>query len=51
MGIEAEMDRLRQLLLALVGREEVGCAGGLGGRTVDDKLGRGEERDARERGG
>ena len=41
------MERLRQLVVALVGREEVGCASGSGGGTVDDKVGVGDERDAR----
>ena len=34
--------------MALVGREEVGCTSGSGGGTVDDKVGEGEENDARE---
>ena len=38
-GLEMEVDRLRQLVLALVGREEVGCASDSDGGTVDDKVG------------
>ena len=35
--------------MALVGREEVGCASGSGGGgTADDKVGEGDERYARE---
>ena len=30
-GLEVEMERLRQFVVALVGREEVGCASGSGG--------------------
>ena len=33
-----EIERLRQLVVALVGREEVGYASGSGGGTVDDKV-------------
>ena len=40
-GLEVELGRLRQLVLALVGREEVGCASGSGGGgAMDDKVGR-----------
>ena len=31
MGLEVEVERLRQLVVALVGREEEGCASGSGG--------------------
>ena len=34
--------------MAMVGREQVGCASGSGGGTVDDKVGEDDERDARE---
>ena len=34
--------------MAVVGREQVGCASGSGGETVDDKVGEDDERDARE---
>ena len=37
-GLEVEMIRLRQLVLALVGREEVGCGRCSGGMRVDDKV-------------
>ena len=46
--LEVEMERLRQLVVALVGREEVGSANGSGVGTVDDKVGNGDERDVRE---
>ena len=45
--LEVEMEQLRQLVVAMVGKEEVGCASGSGGETVDDKVGK-DERDARE---
>ena len=34
--------------MAVVGSEQVGCASGSGGGTVDDKVGEDDERDARE---
>ena len=34
--------------MAVVGREQVGCASGSGGGTVDDIMGEDNERDARE---
>ena len=43
-----ELEQLRLLVVAVVGREQVGCASGSGGGTVDDKLGEDDERDARE---
>ena len=46
--LDMEMNRLRQLVLALMGREEVDCACGPVGGTVGEKVGRGNERDARE---
>ena len=42
------MEQLRQLVVALVGREEVGCASGSGVGTVDDEVREGNEKDARE---
>ena len=36
------------IFLALVGREEVGCASGSSGGTVVDKVGESDDRDARE---
>ena len=33
-----ELEQLRQLVVAMVGREEVFCASGSGGGTVGDKL-------------
>ena len=47
-ALEVEMKQLRQLIVALVGREVVGCASGSGGGTVDDKIAAGDEKDARE---
>ena len=47
-GPEVEMGQLKQLIVALVGREEVGCASGSGRGRVDDKVREGNERDARE---
>ena len=47
-GQEVEMEQLSQLILVLVGREEVGCASGSSEGTVDDKVWGGDERDARE---
>ena len=41
-GVEVEMERLKQFVLAMVGtlaREEVGCASGSSGGTVDNKEG------------
>ena len=46
--LEVELEQLRLLVVAVVGREQVGCASGSGGGTVDDKVGEGDERDARE---
>ena len=34
--------------MEVVGREQVGCASGSGGGTLDDKVGEDDERDARE---
>ena len=48
-GQEEEMDQLRQLVVALVAREGEGCASGSGEEIVD-KVGGGDERDAREEG-
>ena len=38
-GQEVEMDRLRQRVLALVGREKIACASGSSGGSLDDKVG------------
>ena len=46
--LEVEVEQLRLLAVAVVGREPVGCASGSGGGTVDDKVGEDDERDARE---
>ena len=40
--------QLRLLVEAVVGREQMGCASGSGGGTVDDKVGGDDEGDARE---
>ena len=45
---EVELEQLKLLVVAMVGREQVGCASGSGGGTVDDKVGEDDERDARE---
>ena len=46
--LEVELEQLRLLVVAMVGREQVGCARGSGGGgTVDDKVGEDVERDAR----
>ena len=34
-----ELEQLRLLIVAVVGREQVVCASGSGGGTVDDKVG------------
>ena len=46
--LEVELEQLRQLDVAVVGREQVGYASGSSGGTVDDKVGEDNERDARE---
>ena len=33
-GLEMEMEQLRQLIVALVGREEEDCASGSSGRNI-----------------
>ena len=45
---KVELEQLRMLVVAVVGRERVGCARGSGGGKVDDKLGVDDERDAME---
>ena len=47
--LEVELEQLRLRVVAVVGREQVGCASGSGGGKVDDKVGGDDERDARER--
>ena len=50
-GLAVEIERLRQLVLALVEREQVKCANGsfpVGGGAEDDKVWGGDKRDARE---
>ena len=37
--LEVELEQLRLLVVAVVGREQVGYANGSGGGTVDDKVG------------
>ena len=46
--LEVELEQLRLLVVAVVGREQVGCSSGSGGGTVDDKVEEDDERDARE---
>ena len=45
--LEVELDELRLLVVAMVGREQGGCASSSGGGTVDDKVGK-DTRDTRE---
>ena len=45
--IEVELEELRLLVVAMVGREQGGCASSSGGGTVDDKVGK-DTRYARE---
>ena len=45
---EVELEQLRLLIAAVVGREQVDGASGSGGGTVDDKVWEDDERDARE---
>ena len=45
--LEVELKELRLLVVAMVGREQGGCASSSGGGTVDDKVGK-DKRDARE---
>ena len=45
--LEVELEQLRLLVVAVVGREQVVCVSGSGGGTVD-KVGEDDERDARE---
>ena len=35
--LEVEMEQLRKQVVAILGREEVGCASGSGVGTVDDR--------------
>ena len=46
--LEVELEQLRLLIVAVVGREQAGCSSGSGGGTVDDKVWEDDERDARE---
>ena len=48
LEVHMELEQLRLLVVAMVGREQVGCASGSGGGTVDNKVGEDNERDARE---
>ncbi|KAI0208417.1 hypothetical protein LSAT2_006900 [Lamellibrachia satsuma] len=45
--VEVELEELRLLVVAMVGREQGSCASSSGGGTVDDKVGK-DTRDARE---
>ena len=45
--LEVELEELRLFVVAMVGREQGGCASSSGGGTVDDKVGK-DTRDARE---
>ena len=46
--LEVELEQLRLVIVAMVGREQVGCASGSGVGTVYDKVGEDDDRDARE---
>ena len=46
--LEVELEQLRLLIVAVVGREQVGCVSGSGGGTLDDKVGEDDEIGARE---
>ena len=46
--LEVELEQLRLLVVAVVGREQVGCASGSGGGIVHDKVEEDDERYARE---
>ena len=46
--LEVELEQLMLLIVAMVGKEQVGCASGSSWRAVQDKVGEDEERDARE---
>ena len=46
--LEVELEQLRLLVVAVVGREQVGSASCSGGGTVDDKVGEDDDTDARE---
>ena len=46
--LDVELEQLRLLVVAMVGREQVGCTSGFCGGTVDNKVGEDDERDARE---
>ena len=46
--LEVDLEQLRLLAVAVVGREQVGCASGSGEGTVDDKVGDDDERNTRE---
>ena len=46
--LEVELEQLRLLVVAMVGREQVDCASGSSGGTVDDKVGEDDDRDAKE---
>ena len=45
---ELQVELVQLLVVAMVGREQVVCASGSNGGTVDDKVGEDDERDARE---
>ena len=46
--LEVELDQLRLLFVVMVGREQLGCASGSGGGTVDNKAGDDDGIDVRE---
>ena len=46
--LEVELEQPRLFVVAMVGREQEGCASGSGGGTVYDKVGEDDERYAKE---
>ena len=43
--LDVEMEHMMRVVIAMMGREEVGCASGSGGGTVEDKVGEDDEID------
>ena len=43
--LQVGLEQLRRLVVAVVGREQTGCASSSGGGTVDDKVGEDDERE------
>ena len=47
-SLVVEIDNSKEVILVLVGKEDVGCVGESGDKAVDDKVRRDDERNARE---